>query len=107
RQRQGGGFRQGWRLGGKATQQRSPRQRVAREHDHGKAACRQGARAMKRPNAPLPGLQRHHVVIAVIAIVVAVALVLNYYLWGRALEDEGDDQAGDAVPETLALLHRA
>jgi hypothetical protein len=27
------------------------------------------------------GLRRHHVVIAVIAIVVAVALVSNYYLW--------------------------
>jgi hypothetical protein len=36
---------------------------------------------MKRPNARLPGLQRHHVVIAIIALVVAVALVLNYYLW--------------------------
>jgi hypothetical protein len=36
---------------------------------------------MKRPNASLPGLQRHHVVIAIIALVVAVALVLNYYLW--------------------------
>jgi hypothetical protein len=36
---------------------------------------------MKRPNPPLPGLQRHHVVIAIIALVVAVALVLNYYLW--------------------------
>jgi hypothetical protein len=36
---------------------------------------------MKRPNAPLPGLKRHHIVIAIIAIVVAVALVLNYYLW--------------------------
>jgi hypothetical protein len=36
---------------------------------------------MKRPNAPLTGLQRHHIVIAIVAIVVAVALVLNYYLW--------------------------
>jgi hypothetical protein len=36
---------------------------------------------MKRPDRPLPGLQRHHIVIAVIAIAVAVALVLNYYLW--------------------------
>jgi hypothetical protein len=36
---------------------------------------------MKRPDTPLPGLKRHHIVIAVIAIVVAVALVLNYYLW--------------------------
>jgi hypothetical protein len=36
---------------------------------------------MKRPNTPLPSLQRHHVVIAIIAVLVAVALVLNYYLW--------------------------
>ena len=36
---------------------------------------------MKRPDTPLPGLQRHRIAIAVIAIVVAVALVLNYYLW--------------------------
>ena len=62
---------------------------------------------MTRPNTPLPPFQRHHIVIAVVAIVVAVALVLNYYLWWRALEDEGDDQAGDAVPEALALLHCA
>ena len=27
------------------------------------------------------GLRTHHVVIAVIAIIVAVALVSNYYLW--------------------------
>jgi hypothetical protein len=27
------------------------------------------------------GMQRHHIVAAVVAIVVAVALVLNYYLW--------------------------
>jgi hypothetical protein len=31
--------------------------------------------------APSARLRRHHVVIAVIAIVVAVALMLNYYLW--------------------------
>jgi hypothetical protein len=36
---------------------------------------------MKRPNTPRPRLQRHHVVLAIIAVVVAVALVLNYYLW--------------------------
>jgi len=36
---------------------------------------------MKRPSTPVPRLQRHHVVIAFIALVVAVALVLNYYLW--------------------------
>jgi hypothetical protein len=34
---------------------------------------------MNRPQAP--SFQRHHLVIAIIAIVVAVALVLNYYLW--------------------------
>jgi hypothetical protein len=36
---------------------------------------------MNRPQTPLPPFQRHHAVIAIIAIVVAVALVLNYYLW--------------------------
>jgi hypothetical protein len=35
---------------------------------------------MTRPHAP-PRLKRHHVVAALVAIVVAVALVLNYYLW--------------------------
>jgi hypothetical protein len=30
---------------------------------------------------PTTRLRRHHVVISIIAIVVAVALVLNYYLW--------------------------
>jgi len=30
---------------------------------------------------PFFGLRRHHVVIAVIPIVVAVALASNYYLW--------------------------
>jgi len=32
---------------------------------------------MKRPSMPPPRLRRHHV----IAVVIAVALVLNYYLW--------------------------
>jgi len=36
---------------------------------------------MKHPQPPLAGFQRHHVVMAIIAIAVAVALVLNYYLW--------------------------
>jgi hypothetical protein len=36
---------------------------------------------MKRPSMPPPRLQRHHVVMAIIAVVIAVALVLNYYLW--------------------------
>jgi regulatory protein YycH of two-component signal transduction system YycFG len=27
------------------------------------------------------GMQRHHIVAAIVAILVAVALVLNYYLW--------------------------
>jgi hypothetical protein len=30
---------------------------------------------------PTRRLRRHHIVIAIVAIVVAVALVLNYYLW--------------------------
>lgn len=36
---------------------------------------------MNRPHPPQGGLQRHHVIIALVAIVVAIALVLNYYLW--------------------------
>jgi hypothetical protein len=36
---------------------------------------------MNRPRTPRSGLQRHHVVIAVVAIVIAIALVMNYYLW--------------------------
>ena len=28
-----------------------------------------------------PRFQRHHIVAAIVAIVVAIALVLNYYLW--------------------------
>ena len=36
---------------------------------------------MNRPQPPQGSLQRHHVVIALVAIVVAIALVLNYYLW--------------------------
>jgi hypothetical protein len=46
---------------------------MAGEHDDGKTACRQGARVMMN--------KRHHAMIAIVAIVVAVALVLNYYLW--------------------------
>jgi hypothetical protein len=34
--------------------------------------------AMKVPSRRL---RRHHMVIAIVAIVVAMALVLNYYLW--------------------------
>jgi hypothetical protein len=36
---------------------------------------------MNKPDTSFPRFQRHHIVISVIAIVVAVALVLNYYLW--------------------------
>ena len=36
---------------------------------------------MNRPQPPRAGFQRHHVIIALVAIVVAIALVLNYYLW--------------------------
>ena len=36
---------------------------------------------MNRPRTSQRGLQRHHIIIALVAIVVAVALVLNYYLW--------------------------
>ena len=30
---------------------------------------------------PAPRFQRHHLILAIVAIVVAVALALNYYLW--------------------------
>jgi len=30
---------------------------------------------------PLPRFQRHHIILSLVAIVVAIALVLNYYLW--------------------------
>ena len=36
---------------------------------------------MNRNNRQLLQLRPHHIVISVVAIVVAVALVLNYYLW--------------------------
>lgn len=36
---------------------------------------------MNRPDTPSPRFQRHHIVISIIAIVVAVAMALNYYLW--------------------------
>jgi hypothetical protein len=36
---------------------------------------------MNRPQTPSPRFQRHHIVISIIAILVAVALALNYYLW--------------------------
>jgi hypothetical protein len=46
---------------------------VAGEHHDGQAACGQGARVMN--------IQRHHIILSAVAIVVAVALMLNYYLW--------------------------
>ena len=36
---------------------------------------------MAKPEAPFSRLRSHHVVMAVIAIIVALALVSNYYLW--------------------------
>jgi hypothetical protein len=30
---------------------------------------------------PAPRFQKHHIILAVVAVVVAVALALNYYLW--------------------------
>ena len=36
---------------------------------------------MTKPDTPAPRFRRHHIVISVVAILVAVALVLNYYLW--------------------------
>jgi hypothetical protein len=32
-------------------------------------------------NTARPRFQRHHLVMSVVAILVAIALVLNYYLW--------------------------
>ena len=36
---------------------------------------------MNKPVTPSPRFQRHHIVMSIVAILVAVALVLNYYLW--------------------------
>jgi hypothetical protein len=36
---------------------------------------------MNKPASPSLRWRLHHVVIAIVAIAVAVALVLNYYLW--------------------------
>ncbi len=36
---------------------------------------------MTQPDTPSARFQRHHIVISIVAILVAVALVLNYYLW--------------------------
>jgi hypothetical protein len=30
---------------------------------------------------PAPRFQRHHFILSIVAIIVAVALALNYYLW--------------------------
>jgi hypothetical protein len=36
---------------------------------------------MTKSETSAPRFQRHHVVAAIVAIVVAIAVVLNYYLW--------------------------
>jgi hypothetical protein len=36
---------------------------------------------MNKPVSSSPRLRLHHVVISIVAIAVAVAMVLNYYLW--------------------------
>jgi hypothetical protein len=36
---------------------------------------------MTKPDRPTPRFRRHHIVLSLVAIVVAIALVLNYYLW--------------------------
>jgi hypothetical protein len=36
---------------------------------------------MTEPRSTIFGLRTHHIVIAVIAILIAVALASNYYLW--------------------------
>ena len=55
-----------------AAQHRAARRRMARQHHDGKGP--EGANAMMQ-------LKAHHVVIGAIAILVAVAMALNYYLW--------------------------
>jgi hypothetical protein len=46
---------------------------MARQYHDGKAAWRQRTTTMN--------LQRHHIIVSVIAVVVAIALAANYYLW--------------------------
>jgi hypothetical protein len=36
---------------------------------------------LNKPDKSFPRFQRHHFVMSVIAILVAIALALNYYLW--------------------------
>jgi hypothetical protein len=36
---------------------------------------------MTKPDRPTARFQRHHIILSLVAIVVAIALVLNYYLW--------------------------
>jgi hypothetical protein len=36
---------------------------------------------MTEPHSTFFGLRKHHIVMALIAIVIAVALAANYYLW--------------------------
>ena len=82
RERQRAGVLPPARFRAAATQHRSARRRMAGQHDDGKEACRQGAHAMKhKREMPAPRFQKHHIILAVVAVVVAVALALNYYLW--------------------------
>jgi hypothetical protein len=36
---------------------------------------------MKEHDVPAPRFRRHHVILAVVAILTAIALAANYYLW--------------------------
>ncbi len=36
---------------------------------------------MNTPDSPTPRFQRHHIILSLVAILVAIALALNYYLW--------------------------
>jgi hypothetical protein len=36
---------------------------------------------MSRMDGPTPYFQKHHIMLGIVAIVVAIALALNYYLW--------------------------
>jgi hypothetical protein len=52
---------------------------MAEQHHDEKAA--QGSRRMNEPKVRSLQFRLHHVVIAAIALMVALAMALNYYIW--------------------------
>ena len=55
---------------------------MAGQHDNGKTVSRQGASTtMSNPDTRFLRDRLQHIVIAIVAILVAAALALNYYLW--------------------------